>query len=459
MEGITNGFTPQPGLQATELDPEFADRRKRKYDEVALSGQALSSRAVTATSLPKDWQKKLIQAAGAGDIPAASALLKLGADPNAYPSGDSTPLWHAARNGHAGLATLLLAWGADINAACDPDDPEHPIRAAMASGNVSLLQFLIGHTNPDASEVAASLFLEVAKAGNVAVMSDLLERTTINIDRCDDYHQAPISAAAQGGHLNAVTCLLERGANINTTRTGTNTPITRASSNGHHSLVEFLLDKGADITAGCQRRGYGTPIREAAKAGHLKVVQLLLARGANIDADSHGSGTPLSAAAAEGRYDVVEYLLEKGASVNERKYRRVNPISLAVVKGHLALISLLLDKSALIDSGTPNPLWEAANTGRHDIVEYLCQRGANTNIGNRVNCMATPIWIAAARGYLRVVRILHQHGANIHALDTNNTNALSIATNCGHQDVANYLEQHGAHFPPANQQRAQASKG
>ena len=516
MEGISRGFTPtsSPRQAAPDPTPESVVGRQRGSTEQSLPEKALSSRNLAATSLPGNWQEQLIEAARKGDIPAASALLELGADPNANTSGSGTPLWLAAQHGYAELAKLLLAKGADINAGQDPCDDNHPIKAAIASGNVSLFQLLRGSTNLEIPEVAESLFLAAVAAGNVPVTAELLERTiNASQDPCDDNHpiqaaiasgnvslfqllrggtnleipkvadslflsavaagnvpvtaellerttininwcarQAPISVAARSGHLDTVAFLLERGANINTVGTGRDTAITSASMNGHLNLVEFLLDKGADITAG--RTGDGTPIREAALAGHLKVVQLLLARGANIEADGRGYWTPLSAAAEGGHYDVVEYLLDMGASVHADTYFQGNPIGVAARKGYLAIVKLLVKRSALIDVGSPPPLCFAVWYGQHEVVEYLCQQGVNVNNGG---LSTPPICTAAAKGYLEIVRTLHHYGADVNAPTVvgQKGNALSAAWSRRHFLVAHYLMDHGADFPSANQRREQ----
>lgn len=452
MDGISRGYTPPPCPHQAAPDPapESVVGRQRVSTEQSLSEKALSSRTLAATSPLCNWQKQLIEAAGTGDIMTASAILEHGADPDANASGSATPLWLAARHGHAQLAELLLAEGADINAGQDPCDDNHPIKAAIASGNPSLFQVLLGDTNLEIPKVAESLFLAAAEAGNVPVTAELLERTTININWCAG--QAPISVAARGGHLDAVAFLLERGANINTVVTGKDTAITSASMNGHLNLVEFLLDKGADITAGSF--GGGTPIWEAALAGHLGVVQLLLARGASIEADCCGCWTPLSAAAKGGHYDVVEYLLDMGASVHADAYFQGNPIGVAANKGYLAIVKLLVKRGALIDTGSPSPLCRAVQSGQHEVVEYLCQQGANVNIrGMNI----APIYTAAATGNLSIVKILLRYGADVNApaAISQKSNALSAAWSKRHFLVADYLIQHGAEFPCANQQQDQ----
>lgn len=59
----------------------------------------------------------LFQAADAGDVAKARALIAQGADVKARESDGLTPLHHAAYENHVEMARLLLDNGADVNAA------------------------------------------------------------------------------------------------------------------------------------------------------------------------------------------------------------------------------------------------------------------------------------------------------------------------------------------------------
>ena len=58
----------------------------------------------------------LIRAAHNGHLPAVSALLSTGADPNAVDAGDNTPLHWAAMRGHVEIIFKLLKAGSDATA-------------------------------------------------------------------------------------------------------------------------------------------------------------------------------------------------------------------------------------------------------------------------------------------------------------------------------------------------------
>jgi ankyrin repeat protein len=164
---------------------------------------------------------------------------------------------------------------------------------------------------------------------------------------------APLHWAAQLGHLELVTLLLERGASVNATtvvrccvcvrlwlslvsifmltpiQQCVSTPLYYAAQSGHVAVVALLLDRGAEIDAtpwvrACARahawpahapvprarcmppcaeppaRAQSwTALMEAIQAGHVEVATLLLARGADKDFTTYvcAQGQPATARA------------------------------------------------------------------------------------------------------------------------------------------------------------------
>jgi ankyrin repeat protein len=60
------------------------------------------------------------------------------------------------------------------------------------------------------------------------------------------------------------------------------TPLYKAAEGGHTETVTFLLEAGADINRGGKLR-YDTPLYIASANGHLKVVQVLIKNQAKYD--------------------------------------------------------------------------------------------------------------------------------------------------------------------------------
>src|SRR5262245_16284706 len=108
--------------------------------------------------------------------------------------------------------------------------------------------------------------------------------------------------AVADGDLEAVRQLLDRGADPNLWFGG-NLPLSKAAELGHVEIVSLLLDRGATIDQIVQP--FGNALIRASAKGHLEVVKLLVARGADVNARAWASQT-------------VQFLNEKGKIVTAK---------------------------------------------------------------------------------------------------------------------------------------------
>ena len=142
------------------------------------------------------------------------------------------------------------------------------------------------------------------------------------------------------------------------------TPLMRATIAGDVELVRILLDKGADpnisamgvtpflIAAGVGTGGRGTGLASATSTGfppNMAIMDLLIAHGADVNAQVTGmltyslrisrapssteGMTALHVAAQRGRADLVRYLLEKGAKTDLADSNGRKPIDLVGAGG------------------------------------------------------------------------------------------------------------------------------
>ena len=107
-------------------------------------------------------------------------------------------------------------------------------------------------------------------------------RTHLEVLDADDRHEhgyvfTPLVLAAEGGHLEVATALVDAGArNISYA-------FVTAAEAGHLSIVKFLLERGAHINSRIISRTEGagcTALQYARYAGNVELTQFLLENGA-----------------------------------------------------------------------------------------------------------------------------------------------------------------------------------
>eukprot|EP00727_Mastigamoeba_balamuthi_P009392 m51a1_g5075 putative ankyrin repeat protein (357) ;mRNA; r:195852-204376 len=223
-------------------------------------------------------------AASAGICPLATLLLReAGADPDrACPAADAaTPLLLACMAGQCEMASILLAAGADVNAA--RVDGVSPLYVAARLGSEPLVRLLLAagadvrRQRPD----GATALYAACKRGN-----------------------APVARA-----------LLRAGADTESSRNGW-TPLMIAARNGHAGVAALLLAEGADARASTP--GGLSALSAAIHGGSAEVVDALVAAGLRVDECRVPNTSPLILACHTGDARVVEALLRGGADPNGR---------------------------------------------------------------------------------------------------------------------------------------------
>lgn len=209
----------------------------------------------TGGDSPPD-HSSLADAVAAGDVEAARALLRAGADPDTPRVHGFTPLQRAVLRDDLTMVGVLLAAGAD---------PEAPALEGLTAAHVA------------------------AEAGSAGALRLVVEAGA-DLDARSGNGMNAIDHAAAGGSAAAIEVLATAGAAINAP--------SQAVTQGHG----YPADTGS------------TPLGIAARAGHTDAVAALLAAGAAVDAPSTSGHTPLLLAVFAGApADLVGLLLDAGA--------------------------------------------------------------------------------------------------------------------------------------------------
>ncbi|KAG9523800.1 hypothetical protein KCV07_g2338, partial [Aureobasidium melanogenum] len=165
------------------------------------------------------------------------------------------------------------------------------------------------------------------------------EEASINL-LDNDLQQTPLHIASRTGKLEAVTWLLDHGAQLNTRDVWGWTPLHLAAKKGWNEVAITLLDRGADVNAMdlCER----TPL---IFAFNPEVAFTLVQRGATFDKHATHIQRVLIWACEYGELEVAKQLLDAGVSLQQKDIDGLTPYQRAEHAEHEELAAFLLERT------------------------------------------------------------------------------------------------------------------
>lgn len=349
-------------------------------------------------------------AARAGNAAAAEALLKAGAEVDAWTTTGVTALHFAAQANSDATVRILVERGASIDAQDHFQGRTPLVFAAGRNATASVAELLalgadptvatdtrdyVGRRAADQEEQRLRARVRAAEAG---VEPQAPPQSTVAV--ANPTREPPQDSAAPGTEPPADT---------------------ESSADSTAAAEPELRALSSEEQIGVQ--GGFTPLHYAAREGHLETARLLLEGGADLNRRSAGDqSTPLLVAVINGNYDLARFLLDAGADPNLLSDDGVGPLFATLniewslrtwypqpqmyrnqETSYLDLMQLLLDAGADPNERTTTHVWYAAyNAGRMG-VDFTG---------------ATPFWRAAYATDVRAMRLLVANGADPHLATT-----------------------------------------
>ena len=314
---------------------------------------------------------RLMHACKTGDLERARWLIEAGSDVNAvcytsWPWHMCTPLMYAAHSGKCAVVEILLLCGANPNLA--RDDGFNALHVAAKEGHADIVSLLLSY----------GALIDAGHSFPRLSGTSLLPPTT------------PLLLASERGHSEVANILLSQGANVNFVSKDGSTPLILATSTHHVKgsneqlahIARQLLAKGALVNFVRWFDGL-TALLGACECGRAEIVGVLLDAGASISPPREGlrynyaGKTPLMAAAQRGSVEICVLLIERAGSEVEEVQSNTGKTALcwASERGQCAVVALLLDRY----KANPNhlakdkwtPLMFAARMAHPEVVKLL----------------------------------------------------------------------------------------
>jgi len=275
------------------------------------------------TQRDKSGVTPLLYASAMGSPEGMKILVAAGADVNAADNGGSTPLLWAACD--PARVSILLANGANVKTKTKGGRTALMAASACESGVESVRLMVAKGADINAvAEDRQTAMLEAAFFGGPRVMRALLEAGA-KPDDADGGGFTVLMGAVGWSDVGLVRMLLANGAKVNAANTFAGkvvhgdialkqlTPLMMAVPFGTPEMVKTLLDAGAEVNAKDSRGITPLAFAVASTRQDARVVRMLLEKGADISVVSEAGETALDWARKFGSRDVIAVLEKAGA--------------------------------------------------------------------------------------------------------------------------------------------------
>lgn len=436
----------------------------------------------------------LHEAAIAGNIEVARALLERGADAALADAEGLRAVEHAAQAGRWPLVALLdpsyplpvagesdTDRDVDASTGTDPAEEEDPaalLRDALQAGRFDAesdalaarlspagLGALLLDADAQPSPERMRWLLdrgadpEARVHGGATAMTALLARGADAVDAIALLLGRAVSPSGTGGLARFLEACLrgeqagraleptalalhERGADPLTASASGDPVLALAVRLGWMRLASRLLADGADLGA---RDSHGmTALHLAAALGREQAVRLLVLHGASPEVRAADGQTPLGVALSSGRRDIVEWLEWRGWRLPGRSLQATDLPAAAIV-GDADAVRKLIDlgfDADTMDAQGCTALLRAAGGGHRAVVEALLERNADPQ--RAAHTGATPLSAAVSMRQGEIVDRLLQAGAGLEQRLPGDVTVLMLAAALGLPDLCARLLQAGA---------------
>lgn len=250
----------------------------------------------------------------------------------------------------------------------------------------------------------------------------------IMVEECDDLGSSVDLSDEDSGEL---------GPSVNLTDKHGRSPVYVATDSGHIEAVKCLVQFGADINKKViSGSDLGkSPLHAASRNGHLEMCQYLLSIDADLNCQDSRGMTPLHQAATDMKVEIVQLLLlTKGndANIQDDKGRTALHIALNSESNDFELIneacSILVEMTnvQLLDGQGANALHYACLNNMDELVKRLVELDIDMDIQD--SNFQTPLHYCLSGNDLdiRIIKLLIYNGAKLHIEDEEGITSLSL---------------------------------
>lgn len=272
-------------------------------------------------------------------------------------------LHHAALCNHTKTIEVLLEFGARTD--IQDETGRTPLEVAEQGGSTEAVTLIYKTMRakvdlplcPDTGLTIGDIPLwTAARLGKMDLIQLAIDKagvnTTIDLDRCSPHtRRNALWYAAEVNDIQMITKLLKAGVTSNHKDYDGISPLFIAVYRGHVEAVTCLLEHGVDLDI--EHAKLGNPLSRALRIKKWEIAVKLAQHGATINLHCRDLQDLLATAAFDGNFEAVSKILASGADPQWKYRNGQNPISLARLHCHEHTAQLLIEHTASRSLSTP----------------------------------------------------------------------------------------------------------
>ena len=371
-------------------DPAKAGYEKRKC-EIAL----------------EELQSPIRKAAEGGKLQVLLSLIESSRfDVDFADMSKRTGLYWASNNGHVECVNVLLLAGAEPAKA-----DEEKTKCETAQKEILANPMTVRGAN--LFSVLKSPLITGFPAERLAPVVAAIKDVNA-VDETNGGATVLMNASSEGHGVVVSTLLTKVGIEVNKTDNDGNTALIMAFTNGHTPIVTALIAGGADVNV-TDKKGQTALLWASARGDTTAVTAVLAADGVDVNKPDADGNAAMIVAFTNGRTPNVTALIAAGADVNIANKAGKTILLLASAAGNTTSVAAVLGADGVDvhkpDADGNTALILALNNGNPAIVSALAAAGADVNVVNKEGKSALK-W-AVAEGHGDVVTALVAASADV----------------------------------------------
>ncbi|XP_067668176.1 serine/threonine-protein phosphatase 6 regulatory ankyrin repeat subunit B-like [Haliotis asinina] len=317
-------------------------------------------------------------------------------------------------------------------------DDKHFIYCAVLSKSEYVMRTVINLTDHifSKNEIKAVLNASIL-SGSMAVMKVLF--TAFEDKISEDTVSELFLDAAEREHIEMVTFLLQKGANIANTNEDRNNILHLAVKRNNIRIMKLALQFMKELSLVNNRNSNGTtPVMLAALNGQKDVFDLLVSNAAYLTLLDDKDNSVLHYACKGGNTSIVQHLI-RVSDINKKQRYGLTPVMVAALYGQKDGFDLLVSNAAdltLLDDEDKSVLHYACEGGNTSIVQHLIRV---CDINQKRRDGRTPVMDAALHGQKDVFDLLVSNAADLTLLDDKYNSVLHYACGGGNTSIVQHL--------------------